>query len=232
VKSPRIGYLAPELQSASVTFADEELAALEETGSAVTPFSLRRRPAASGTRRFGPDWVYGDAARVAIGFLHMFERHPLRTLAVLALAAKHTATGDFRSAGERWANPMHAIAGLSLSPRLEECEAVHLHVYCAHTAATVGMYAARGAKIGFSIASYENQDRLAASLLCAKKKRARTFIASLEERRHFLCEGLDEIMQSPAYPHALVAAADGLRRGISFAANRLATQRLGHGTAA
>lgn len=232
MESLRIGYLAPELQSANVSFADEELAALEETGSAVIPFALRRSRADRGARCVGPDRVYGDVTRVIIGFLHMFERHPLRTLAVLMLAAKHTAVGDFRSGNDRWVTVLHAIAGLSLSPRLEECRAVHLHVYCAHTAATVGMYAARGAKIGLSIASYENQERLAASLLREKKARARIFIGSLEERRRFLCEGIDEIAQAPLCPGTVSAVLNHIRRGFAVATSRLTTSLLGQGTAA
>jgi hypothetical protein len=229
VKSPRIAYLAPELHSATVTFADEELSALEETGSAVTAFCLRRPRRAQRQRRFGPDWIYGDPVRVVIGFLHMFERHPLRTLAVLALATRHTAAGQFRTRAERWMTPIHAVAGLSLAPRLEESEAVHLHVFCAHSAATVGMYAARGAKIGFSIACYEDQSRLKASLLREKKNRARAFVASLEERRRFLTEHFDDIAASPAYRGPLTVIADRLRHGGSAATARLRAARLGHG---
>ena len=161
--SPHVAYLAPEISSESATFVNRDISALRAEAASVTPFCLHPvapADASADGRRFltDADTVYGDAGRLLLGFLHMFERHPLRTLRILGLAMKDLVCGQFSSQRQRLSLLVQAVAGLSLSPRLEQAEVSHLHVHFAHSPATVGMYAALGADISFSLTSQASAD--------------------------------------------------------------------------
>jgi len=181
MNSTHIAYLAPEIPSASATFVYREISALRAKGVSVTPFSVHPvapDDIAPDGRRFviETDTVYGDVGRVILGFLHMFERHPLRTLRVIGIALKDFVCGRFASHRDRVFVLAHAVAGLSLSPRLEQAGASHLQIHFADSPATVGMYAALGADISFSVTSHANDVRIEASLLAEKTARAREFV--------------------------------------------------------
>jgi hypothetical protein len=224
----RIGYLATDLQSDSSRFAVQELRALEGACSPVVAFSLRLPDRKRSGSRIQSDWVYGDGARVIIGFLHQFERHPLRTLAVLGIALRDLVAGTFRSPFERAQTLVHAVAGLSLSPRLEHEGIVHLHVHCPHAAATVGMYAARGAKIGFSVTSNASEDFVGASLLREKIARACSFITTPEAHRRFLDEKLEELVAAAAQRRPIGLSVTTALNALAHVVGRTRLGRLGH----
>lgn len=176
----RIAYLTLEIPSRSATFVYREISALRSEGVSVTQFSVHPvapQDVSPDGRRFvlETDTVYGDTGRLILGFLHMFERHPLRTLQVIAMAMKDCICGRFASRGQRFRTLAQAVAGLSLSPRLEQAEVSHLHIHSAHSSATVGMYAALGADITFSVTSHALDIHVEGSLLKEKIARARTF---------------------------------------------------------
>jgi hypothetical protein len=181
----RIAYLAAKIPSVSATFVYREILALRNEGIDVSPFSIHPvdpNDVSPDGRLFlaETDIVYGDTGRLALGFLHMFERHPVRTIQVLALAVKDLVCGTFSSRRQRVCLLTEAVAGLSLSPRLETADVSHLHIHFAHSPATVGMYAALGAGITFSVTSHANDIDVEASLLNEKIERSKAFVTISE----------------------------------------------------
>jgi len=198
VNPPRIAYLASEIPSASTDFVHSQIDALRADGVDVVPFSVHAVypddvPPDGRALLIETDNVYGDFGRLLLGFVHMFELHPLRTLCVLGTALKDVACGRFASRGQHTCLLVHAIAGLSLSPRLESAKVSHLHIHSAHTPSTVGMYAALGAGIGFSVASHAEGVRQNCSLIEEKIARAKAFVTASEAEYRELCEELGHL---------------------------------------
>jgi hypothetical protein len=71
---------------------------------------------------------------------------------------KDLVCGQFSSQRQRFGLLVQAVAGLSLSPRLEQAEVSHLHIHFADSPANVGMYAALGADISFSVTPHASGD--------------------------------------------------------------------------
>ncbi len=206
MNQPHVAYLASEIPSVSATFVYREILALRNEGVSVTPFSIHPvdpDDVSPDGRRFlaETDTVYGDSGRLLLGFLHMFERHPIRTLAVLGLAVRDLVFGTFSSNRQRIRLLVQAVAGLSLSPRLESAGVSHLHIHFAHSPATVGMYAALGANISFSVTSHANDIYVEASLLAEKISRAKAFVTISEANQRFFREQLGSIGEKVELVH-------------------------------
>ncbi|MEO0652308.1 MAG: glycosyltransferase, partial [Planctomycetota bacterium] len=97
--------------------------------------------------------------------------------------------------------PRQARAGIALARRLRGARVEHLHIHFAHSAATVGMYAAQQAKLPFSITGHARDVFVEGSLLREKARRARVFAAvSRDARRRLardLCLPLESIDVAP-----------------------------------
>ena len=189
MKPTKIAYLAPEIPSVSGTFVFREMGALEaNAGVTVLPYTLRSISAAavaSDGRNFlgRTGVVYGSPVQMLQGMLAFALRHPLRTLATAAQALGDAVRVD---AGRRWKIVPKLAAALWLARELEVHGAEHLHVHFAHAPATVGMYAARAARIPFSVTAHANDIYVNPELLQEKIERARPFVTISEANRTHL----------------------------------------------
>lgn len=188
-----VAYLAPELPASSETFVWREIDAHRAAGLDVAAFSLRRPtgggvPADVRARFADVDALYSDPARFAADALRHCVARPLASLRTLLLAARDFVRGGFRSRGARWRVPLQAFAGLALARRLRRRGARHLHAHFIHAPATVAMYAASAAGIGFSCTAHARDLFVEGSLLPEKLRRAAFVVAISECNRAFLAE--------------------------------------------
>jgi glycosyltransferase involved in cell wall biosynthesis len=123
--------------------------------------------------------VYGAGCllRDALGFLI---RHPVRGTAVMALAKMDAFFAADLSLRSRPKVIFQGLAALALARRVEGQGYTHLHVHMAHSAATIGMYAARALGIPFSFTGHAADLFRERCLLKQKLARA-AFVACISE---------------------------------------------------
>ncbi len=182
----RVLYFSSVLPKRSETFVYKEVLGLQALGLDVGVASLHPPERGLGEEALdrmaaGAVTVYGDGhgrlLRDAVGFLF---RHPLRGAAVLALALGDALLADDIPLKHRPKVVFQGLAGLALAHRLAGRDYTHLHVHMAHSAATVGMYAARALGIPFSFTGHA-ADLFRERCLLRQKLRRAAFVACISE---------------------------------------------------
>lgn len=150
-----VAYLVSEYPKASHTFIQREIAGLRALGAEVATLSIRRVGA---EHHIGPEeqtaaretFAVLDAARnpvtLVAAHLGALVRRPSGWLSALALAAR-TAEPGVR--GGLW-RLFHFLEAGVVADRLRRLGAIHLHVHFGNAACTVGMLAARMARLPYS----------------------------------------------------------------------------------
>ncbi|MEB2345458.1 MAG: glycosyltransferase family 4 protein [Deltaproteobacteria bacterium] len=149
----RIGVLASEYPAASHTFIRREVAALRRIGFEVSTYSVRAASPDPGSPqdRRAADTTFSvlpiRAAALLRAHLALVASRPVLYGRTLALACRHRLPG-LRNA--LWALFHFAEAGL-LAARLGRDRIEHLHTHFSNSGGTVGMLAARLARIRWSL---------------------------------------------------------------------------------
>jgi len=182
----RILYLSSILPKRSETFVYKEVLGLRALGWEVGVASLYPpeqdlgeveldRMAASAVTVYGGGFacLLGDALAFSV-------RHPLRAFSVMALAKWDAVVAKDLKLMDRPKVVIQGLAALALARRVEGFRYTHLHVHMAHSAATVGMYAARALGIAFSFTGHA-ADLFRERCLLEQKLRRAGFVACISE---------------------------------------------------
>ncbi|MHC4263539.1 MAG: glycosyltransferase [Planctomycetota bacterium] len=186
----RIAVLAPTFPVRSETFVHREARALMDCGQTILPFSLHASadvPEEAADLGDRTDYLYPNRSALLQDVVAEGLRHPLRSIATLALGFRDAVAGRFSQKRQRRVVPLQALAALALARRLRRCETHHLHIHFAHSAATVGMYAARQAGIEFSVVAHARDVFVEGSLIREKARRALRFATISEASRRRVC---------------------------------------------
>ena len=139
----KIAYLVSELHAPSHTFVRREIAALERLGLSIAAFSVRGRalPKNSLTILGHPWHVY--LARLVIEFF----RSPRRLFGTWLLSLRHRPNGLTHLLWSQF----HFVEAIYLARELRTRGCQHLHNHFANSGATVGLLAARQARVTWSL---------------------------------------------------------------------------------
>jgi len=182
----RILYLSSILPKRSETFVYKEVLGLQALGLDVGVASLYPPEQNLGEEEL--DLMAASAVTVyADGFacllrdaLAFFVRHPLRAISVMAVSKWDAFFAKDLKLKDRPKVVFQGIAALALARRVGESRYTHLHVHMAHSAATVGMYAARALGIRFSFTGHA-ADLFRERCLLEQKLRRAAFVACISE---------------------------------------------------
>lgn len=183
-----IAYLASEFPSLSETFVLREIEGLRARGHQVDVHCLRA----------GKTWapgvstpLYGQGTgQLLSAILAEAFSHPIATLGTLWQAVRDALSAtDISSAKDRAKVAAQSFVALALAHRLRKAGARHLHCHFAHAPTTIGMYAARQARIPFSFTGHANDLFQRRALLPAKLARAK-FVSSISEWHRALYESV------------------------------------------
>ena len=175
-----IAYVAGSFPLRSETFVWREVRELRRRGWAVHTVGLRTpeqgvprelRDLFDDTRYVYGDLFKGDAAKGSWR----------RRAALTRLALRDgLLPGEKTSFRDRAKLPVQAAAGFALGEHLASLGVRHVHAHFAHAPASVAMYAARAAKIPFSLVGHANDLFRRRQLLKRKLQRA-AFVACISE---------------------------------------------------
>lgn len=182
----KILYLSSILPKRSETFVYKEVLGLQALGLDIGVASLYPPEKDLGEEKL--DRMAASAVTVyGCGFacllrdaLVFFIRHPLRALSVMAVAKWDAFVAKDLKLRDRPKVVFQGIAALALARRVEGFRYTHLHVHMAHSAATIGMYAARALGIPFSFTGHA-ADLFRERCLLEQKLRRAGFVACISE---------------------------------------------------
>jgi len=182
----RILYLSSVLPKRSETFVYKEVLGLQSLGLDVGVGSLYPPEKNLGEEALdrmaaGAETVYeagtGQLLRDALSFSI---RHPLRAFGVMARAKMDALFAADLKLRDRPKVVFQGLAALAFARRVEAHRYTHLHVHMAHSAATIGMYAARALGIPFSFTGHA-ADLFRERCLLKQKLRRAAFVACISE---------------------------------------------------
>ena len=184
----RILYLSSVLPKRSETFVYKEVLGLQARGLDVRVASLYPpemdlgeddldRMAAGAVTVYGSG--IGQLLRDAAAF---FLSHPALSTAVLTTAKMDALFAADLKWKDRPKVVFQGLAALALSRRIENRSWIptHLHIHMAHSAATIGMYAARALGVPFSFTGHA-ADLFRERCLLKQKLRRAVFVACISE---------------------------------------------------
>lgn len=166
-----IAYLASDIHATSHTFVRREIAALRALGLKIMPYTIRRGASGDGAAEnlLGRSFI---AYVTAIGWA--FFTSPRRFTASWLLALRHRVPG-IRSL--IWSQ-FHFVEAILLARLLHHARAGRLHNHFANSGATVGLIAARYARLPWSLTLHGiSETDYPAGPLLAKKLEAASFVA-------------------------------------------------------
>ena len=182
-RAPKIGYLTSRFPTPSETFVYREVAQLRQRGWNVSTFSLHAPPASEDPTlaRLAETTsvLYGSWPGLLMQAVGQCLQHPLRaSQALTRVVGDAILPGEKMSLGSRCKLFVQFLAAVRLGALLRAERVEHLHCHFAHSPATVGMYAAIFAGIGFSFTGHAN-DLFQRRALLRKKLRRAAFIAAI-----------------------------------------------------
>ncbi|MBT0571522.1 glycosyltransferase [Curvibacter sp. CHRR-16] len=206
----RIAYLSPAMPALSETFVYEELLALERTGVAVEPFSVRQ-----------PAKPVPAQQALAQRVTHLYAGGPLQVV-LSGLTDMPWLLAGWRKAAawlladmlqcrpwrlKTWKLAYQFVAAATLAKHLRQRGCTHLHVHFAHVPTQIAMYASAMAGVPFTVMAHANDIFEEGLLLPQKAARAKRMLTISDYNRRYLL--------SLGIPEQQLAV---VRCGVSFAA--------------
>lgn len=183
----RIAYVAGVYPSLSETFVYREVLGLRARGWPVETVTLRRGEEPVAGVREADLCVYPPSRLVVVKrWVAAMGRSPGRTARTVGRALRDAVRpGERLSVMGRAKLIVQGLAGATLGHRLADRGVTHVHCHFAHAPASVGMYAAMHAGVGFSFTGHANDLFERRSLLKRKLERAAFIICISDWHRRF-----------------------------------------------
>jgi glycosyltransferase involved in cell wall biosynthesis len=189
-------YLAPRFPGLHQTYVQREVRLLRQRGWKIQPVGLNASmddhdPTVDDLRAGAWTLYEHGLARLLPQALAELAAHPVRGLATLARATVDTiAPGEPLGLRDRLKLVGQAMAGLALARRLRPLNTEWIHCHFAHSATTVGMYAARQLGIPFSFTGHAN-DLFQRRCLLRKKLQRAAFVGCISQWHRELYESIE-----------------------------------------